>query len=147
MSPLISRWRVLLVVVALAASWAMVSSQAAFAQTPTELWEEYPLVPETDPTQGGHDGEEARERGGDGVPAPGNETDAAAADDSFPLLGGIVTLGLLLLVLAFGMGVHPRDWVPKGLRERLSALWEPSPLYAAPTSRLGHLPDPFRKRR
>ena len=50
---------------------------------------------------------------------------------STSLLGGIVALGLLLLVLAFGMGVHPRDWVPKGLRERLSGLWEPSPLYAA----------------
>ena len=130
MSPLLSRWPVLLVVVALAVSWAVVSSQAAVAQTPTELWEEYPLVPETDPTQGGNDGEETREQGGDGVPATGDETDAAAADgDPFPLLGGIVALGLLLLVLAVGMGVQPRDW-PKGLRGRLSGLWEPSPLYA-----------------
>jgi hypothetical protein len=120
------------VVVALAAPWAMVASQGAVAQTPTELWEEYPLAPETDPTQGRDDGEEGREQGGDGVPAPGDETDAAAADeDSFPLLGGVVALGVLLLVLAFGMGVHRRDRVPKGLRERLSALWEPSPLYAA----------------
>ena len=49
MSALLSRWRVLLVVVALVASWAMVSSPAAVAQTPAELWEEYPLAPETDP--------------------------------------------------------------------------------------------------
>lgn len=132
MSPLLSQWRVLLVMVALTASWAMVSSQAAVAQTPTELWEEYPLVPETDTTQGGNDGEEAREQGGEDVPATGDKTDAAAADeDSFPLLGGIVALGLLLLVLAFGMGVRARDRVAKGLRERLSGLWEPSPLYAA----------------
>lgn len=130
--PRLSRWWVLFVVVALAVSWATVSGQAAVAQTPTELWEEYPLVPETDPTPGGNDGEEAREQGGDGVPAPGVETDAAAVDeDPFPLLGGIVALGLLLLVLAFVMGVHPRDWGPKGLRERLGGLWEPSPLYAA----------------
>jgi hypothetical protein len=46
-----------------------------------------------------------------------------------------VVLGLVLLVLAFGMGVHPRDRVPKGLRERFSALWEPSPLYAAADAR------------
>jgi len=46
-----------------------------------------------------------------------------------PLLG-VVAVGLLLLVLAFGIGVHPRDWVPKGLRERLSAPWEPSTFYA-----------------
>jgi hypothetical protein len=130
MSRLLSRWRVLLVVVALAASWAIVSGQAAVAQTPTVLWEEYPLVPETEPTRGGNDREEAREGGGDGVPAPADET-AAADEDSFPLLGAIAALGLLLLVLAFGMGVHRRDWVPNGLRERLSALWEPSPLYAA----------------
>ena len=71
--------RILLVMVALAASWVLLSGQAAAS----------------------------------------------------PLLGIILTLGVLLLVLAFGMGIHARDWVPKGLRERLSALWEPSPLYAA----------------
>jgi hypothetical protein len=133
MSPLLSRWQVFLVVVALAASWALLTSPSAAAQTPTELWEEYPLAPETDPAQSGNDGEEPREERGDGAPAPGDESDAAAADeDSSPLLGITLTLGVLLLVLAFGMGVHPRDWrMPKGLRERFSGLWEPSPLYAA----------------
>lgn len=137
MSPLLSRWRVLLVVVALAASWAVLSSHPAVAQTPTELWEEYPLGPETDPAQSGNDGEEPREERGDGAPALGDESDAAAADeDSSPLLGIILMLGVLLLVLAFGMGVHPRDWrVPKRLPERLSGLWEPSPLYAAADDR------------
>ena len=124
MSPLLSRWRVLLVAVALVASWAMVSSPAAVAQTPAELWEEYPLAPETDPAQNGNDGD---------------ETFAATADDySSPLLGIILTLGLILLVLAFGMsiGVRPREWrMPKGLRERLSGLWESSPLYAAADAR------------
>jgi hypothetical protein len=137
MSPLLFRWRVLLVVVALAASWAVLSSHPAVAQTPTELWEEYPLGPETDPAQSGNDGKEPREERGDGAPALGDESDAAAADeDSSPLLGIILTLGVLLLVLAFGMGVHPRDWrVPERLRDRLSGLWEPSPLYAAADDR------------
>jgi hypothetical protein len=52
-----------------------------------------------------------------------------------PLLGGFVGLGLLLLVLAFGMGVHPRDRMSRELRERFSRLWEPSPLYAAADAR------------
>jgi hypothetical protein len=105
--------RLLLVVVALAASCALLFSQAAAAQqTPTELWEGNPLVSEAGPAQ--------------------DESEAAAEDvSSVPFLGIILTLCLLLLVLAFGMGVHHRDWVPKGLRERWSGLWEPSPLYAA----------------
>jgi hypothetical protein len=129
MSPFVSRWRVLLVVIALVASWAAVAGQAAVAQTPTELWEEYPLAPETEPTQGGNDGEEQRERGGDGVPAIGDESDAASGDeDPFPLLGIILAFGLVLLVLAFGMGGHPRDWrVPGGLRTRFSAVWKATP--------------------
>ena len=137
MSPLLSRWRVFLVVVALAASWALLTSAFATAQTPTELWEEYPLAPEKQPAQSGNDGEEPQGGRGDGAPAPGDESDSTVADeDSSPLLGIILTLGLLLLVLAFGMGVHPRDWrMPKGLRERLSGLWEPSPLYAAADAR------------
>lgn len=123
MSLRLSWWVVLSVVVALAASWALLASQDAVAQTPTD---ESPRTTESSPMLEGNDRQVPRDERGD-------ESGAAAADeDSAPLLEIILTLGVLLLVLAFGMSVHPRGRrAPKRLRERLSVLWEPSPLYRA----------------
>jgi hypothetical protein len=137
MTPRPPRYRLPLVVLVLACSWALAAGPAAVAQetqTPTELWEEYPLAPEPDPSQSDNDAPQPDRSRAD-APAPGEDSsNAASDDDSFPLLEVTLVLGLLLLTLAVGMGVLSREARrPTELRGRLEAIRDalPQPTLAA----------------
>jgi hypothetical protein len=141
--------RVLLVAVALTASGALTCVDVAVAQqpsqTPTELWEEYPLAPEQDPSQQGADAPRPRTSRDDAAPAVVNDSDAVDTDEEepFPLLEVILALGLLLLVGAFGMGALAREGrVAERPRERFGTAWEMLSRYARPVPVLRGPPDP-----
>jgi hypothetical protein len=126
MRPLLPRCRLPLVVLALAFGWALAAGPVAVAQetqTPTELWEEYPLAPEVDRSKS-TDTSQPPDRSRGDAPARADDSGSAASDDgSFPLLQVVLALGLLLLVLAVGAGLLPRDArVPTGLRRRFDAM-------------------------
>jgi hypothetical protein len=147
MNSLLTRFQLLLVAVALAGSSALACTQSAVAQqpqTPTELWEEYPLNPEPDRSQAGNDGPQPRRQTGDGAPVVGDDNDTTASgEDAFPLVPVILTLSLLLLGLAAGMGVLPRGRrVPELVRERFSAVRDASPRYHLAAADVPRRPRP-----
>jgi hypothetical protein len=126
MRTLLPRCRLPLVVLALAVGWALAAGPVAVAQqtqTPTELWEEYPLAPEPDRSQSTDTSQPPDGSRGD-APARGDESGSAASDDgSFPLVPVVLALYLLLLVLALGVGLLlRRARVPGGLRGRFDAI-------------------------
>lgn len=133
MSPLLSRCRLLLLVVALVGLCALAVGPSAMAQepqSPTELWEEYPRAPGPDRSQAGSDAPQPRDQSRAAASAGDGRIAAASGEESFPLLQVVLALALLtlLLVLAFGMGALPRDFrVPKGVRERFNAVRHSSP--------------------
>jgi hypothetical protein len=111
---------------------ALVFGETAVAQetqTPTELWEQYPLDPE--PSQPGDEAPQPRDQRDDGAPAVGGDGDAAATDEEpFLLLQLVLALSLILLGVAGALGLFTRRLqVPKRLSERLGATRQASPRY------------------
>jgi len=123
--------RILTIALALAAATAFLGAGFALAQqsqTPTELWQEYPLQPEPgtqEPASGG--AQVGEEPGAGGAPADGGAggPTAAADEGGFPLLPIVVALLLVLLpglgLLAHGRGL-PGSVLLSGARSRLSRL-------------------------
>jgi hypothetical protein len=159
MIPPILGFRLLLVVLALAAPGAFACGDAALAQqppTPTELWEEYPLDPERSsqqPASGTQQGSGSRadpaQVGGDS----GGSGAAPATDEArFPLLLVFVGLLALLLVLIPGVGIWVNGRSAGSLRDRLGAVRLPSlpdvsrPVHAVSRLRKGFLEDRSRRR-
>jgi hypothetical protein len=130
----------------LATACALVWSGAATAQqseTPSELWQEYPLDPEPGSPEPTEDAPQAPSSRSGGEPV-GDGGDRAAAPDEepFPLVQIVVALSLLLLGVLHGVSVLARrSGVPERLRERIGAVRDGSPLsprrpvYAARRSR------------
>jgi hypothetical protein len=117
----------------LAAACALAWSGAATAQqseTPTDLWQEYPLDPEPgspEPTQNAPQAPSSRSGGG---PAGGGGGDPAAVpeEEPFPLVQVLVALGLLLLgvLLVLNVLAH-RAGIPERLHEQIGAIREGPP--------------------
>jgi hypothetical protein len=124
MSLRLHRSRFALVAVALAAAGALVCGDAAVAQqpqTPTELWDEYPLNPEHEPSQPVDDPPQLPDSNGDDGPALGKESNTAGTnEDAFPLLQVVIALGVLLLGVVW-MGVLMRHRLTEGVRARFGA--------------------------
>ena len=124
MSRRLYRSRFVLVAVVLSAAGALVCGDAAVAQqpqTPTELWDEYPLNPEHEPSQRVDDPPQLPDSNGDDGPALGKESNTAGTnEDAFPLLQLVIALGVLLLGVVW-MGVLMRHRLTEGVRARLAA--------------------------
>ncbi|MGH3014122.1 MAG: hypothetical protein ACRDNN_04150, partial [Gaiellaceae bacterium] len=121
--------RQLLGALVLAAACALVWSGVATAQqsqTPTELWQEYPLDPEPGSPQPTEDAPQAPSSGSGSGPAGGGDGDDGAVatdEDPFPLWQIVAALGLLLLGLLHGVSVLARrSGVPERLRDRIGAV-------------------------
>jgi hypothetical protein len=134
----------LLLTLALATAAAFLWSAVAVAQqpeTPTELWQEYPLDPDPEAQQPAEDAPQApssRRGAGPAGDGEGEGAAAAAGEEQFPLVQVLVALGLLLLGVAHVVGVLARRGrVPERLHERIGAvrgmspLSRPRPVYAA----------------
>jgi hypothetical protein len=157
MIPPLLGFRLLLVVLALAAAGAFACGDAALAQqpqTPTELWEEYPLDPDgssQQPASGTQRGSGSRadpaQVGGDG----GGGAAAATDEGRFPLLLVFVGLLALLLVLIPGLGIWVHGRSAGSLRDRIRAVRLPSlpdvsrPVHAVSRLRKGFLEDRSRR--
>jgi hypothetical protein len=157
MSPLHPGFRFLLVAIVLATASAFACAGAALAQqpqTPTELWEEYPLAPDEDrsaPDEDrstpGSDAPQPRDPSDEGAPPVGGDA-GAVEDEPFPLLQIILALGLLLGV-AFGVGALMR---PQWARERFGAVrgaslgYRPRPVDVSPRPRTEFLVQGTRPR-
>jgi len=148
--------RLLLVLLALAVAGALACGDAALAQqpqTPTELWQEYPLDPDRSsqqPTGGTQQGSGSR---ADSAQVGGDGGGAAPATDEerFPLLLVFVALLALVLLLIPGVGIWVNGRSAGSLRDRLGAVRLPSlpdasrPVHAVSRLRKGFLADRSRR--
>ena len=116
----------LLLALALAAATALVWSDVAAAQqsqTPTELWEEYPLDPETDSQAPRRSDPQGADPSNDGAPAVGDDDreTSAPGGETFPLVPIFVALAALIILLrAVGIVANGQHVHAHALAGRLS---------------------------